>query len=57
MKFLLDMPVSPSLLNVLEANGHEVVLTKAEAFAKPEASKANMTLFFGIVLVLFKISD
>ena len=25
MKFLLDMPVSPSLLNVLEANGHEGV--------------------------------
>ena len=25
MKFLLDMPVSPSLLDVLEANGHEGV--------------------------------
>ena len=25
MKFLLDMPVSPSLLNVLEANGYEGV--------------------------------
>jgi hypothetical protein len=25
MKFLLDMPVSPSLLNVLKANGHEGV--------------------------------
>jgi predicted nuclease of predicted toxin-antitoxin system len=25
MKFLLDMPVSPSLLNVLSANGHEGV--------------------------------
>jgi predicted nuclease of predicted toxin-antitoxin system len=25
MKFLLDMPVSPSLLNVLKANAHEGV--------------------------------
>jgi predicted nuclease of predicted toxin-antitoxin system len=40
MKFLLDMPVSPSLLNVLKAKGHEGV--HAHQIGKDQASDTEL---------------
>jgi len=40
MKFLLDMPVSPSLLNVIHAYGHEGV--HAHEIGKDKASDAEL---------------
>jgi predicted nuclease of predicted toxin-antitoxin system len=40
MKFLLDMPVSPSLINVLKANSHEGV--HAHQIGKDQASDIEL---------------
>ncbi|CAB1075575.1 hypothetical protein D1AOALGA4SA_3394 [Olavius algarvensis Delta 1 endosymbiont] len=42
MKFLLDMPVSPTLLNVLEANGHEGV--HAHQIGKDQAPDTELLI-------------